>query len=95
MLVELGAAGPPPDSLRLPGTSRMSRSAIRPTRFDSARTTPGLNSMLIVKVPSLKGGRKARGSKNAPATGDRDRKERCGPATARCCRKRTVKRARG
>ena len=48
------------------GTSSMSFSAMRPTRFDSASEMPGLNSMLMVKVPSLKGGRNARGSSAAP-----------------------------
>ena len=55
------------------GTSRMSRSAIRPTRFDSASEMPGLNSMLMVKVPSLNGGRKARGSSSGAGRRDGDR----------------------
>ncbi len=38
------------------------RSAISPTRWLSAREMPGLNSIEIVSVPSLKGGRNERGN---------------------------------
>jgi hypothetical protein len=40
-------------------------SAMRPTRVDSASEIPGLKTRLMVKVPSLKGGRNARGSADA------------------------------
>ena len=79
MLVELGAAGAPADGFDLGHVRGCSFSAIRPTRFDSASEMPGLNSMLIVKVPSLKGGRNARGSSAAPIAasdhGDRDQRQ--------------------
>ncbi len=38
-----------------------------PTRWLSASEIPGLNSMLMVSVPSLKGGRNERGNWNASA----------------------------
>ena len=57
------------------GTSSTRRSAIRPTRLDSASETPGLNARLMVKVPSLNCGRNARGSSNAPAAADRHGKQ--------------------
>ncbi len=47
------------------GTCRMSRSAIRPTRLDSASEMPGRSSIEMVSVPSLKGGRKERGRNKA------------------------------
>ena len=48
-----------------------------PTRLLSPSEMPGLNTMLIVNVPSLNGGRKARGSMNAAIPGDDDRDRDC------------------
>ncbi len=45
-----------------PAPARMSRSAIAPTRLDSASEMPGLKLTWMVKVPSLNGGRNERGS---------------------------------
>ncbi len=47
------------------GTSSISRSAMVPTRFDSASETPGIELTRMVKVPSLNGGRNARGNVKA------------------------------
>ena len=44
------------------GTPRINCSATSPRRFDSTKEMPGLKVVLIVKVPSLNGGRNARGS---------------------------------
>ena len=68
MLVELGPARAAGDRFTS-GTSRINRSAMSPTRWLSASEMPGWNSVLIVSVPSLKGGRNARG--NAMSGGDR------------------------